>query len=231
MKTLCKNCGHGWLQHYQTESNNSPRCSMDGCCCTGFVKDARQFDLPIGPIEHTNDFQRSLQRSLKASDLPIWEQIYRQCFPAMQAMHKHPQNGDHQKAGIDRTVVLANGKVISIDEKAREKNRITRRVYDDIAIEEWSDIDRKKLGWGTKELLCDYIAYAILPLGIGYLLPVPQLQAAWAKYGDLWKSKGYPRIEAKNNGWKTISWGIPVKVLFGAMGSMLRAGFEPKHDF
>lgn len=190
--------------------------------------------LNFGEVEHTNNFARSLDRSHRASDLPIWEECYIQFFPKMQGMHVHAQDGDHQRTGVDRTVIMSNGKVVSVDEKIREKNRKTGKVYSDIALEEWSDFDRKVAGWVIKELLCDYIAYAILPLGKCYLLPVLQLQQAWLHEGEIWKSM-FPRVAAYNefNGrkWLTVSWGIPVDILFKAIGGCLRARFDNPKDF
>ena len=79
----------------------------------------------------------------------------------------------------------------------------------------------------VKPLLCDYIAYAIAPLGKCYLLPVAQLQTAWRVNGSTWKAAaGRPR-EAKNAGWTTVNWPVSVSVLFRAIGDCLRVRFQP----
>ena len=49
-----------------------------------------------------HDFGESLRFSHSASDLPIWEEVYRQAFPSFAAMVDHRQDGEHQRAGIDR---------------------------------------------------------------------------------------------------------------------------------
>lgn len=141
-------------------------------------------------------------------------------------MVNHRQNGEHQRAGIDRSVILENSKQILIDEKVRFRNPITKMVYTDIALEEWSDDARRTPGWAEKPLRADYIAYAIAPLGKCYLLPVIQLQSAWKQNKDKWKATRKP-IRAQNSGWVTISWGIEVPVLFAAIGSCLRCSFNP----
>ena len=71
-----------------------------------------------------------------------------------------------------------------------------------------------------------YIAYAIAPLGKCYLLPVIQLQSAWVKNRHEWLSK-FRQIRAKNNGYTTVSVGIPVNVLMSAIGANLRLSFTP----
>lgn len=173
-----------------------------------------------------HNFTESLARSHNAADWPGWEGIYRKAFPDFAAMIDHRQDGLHQRQGIDRSIVLANSKQLLVDEKVRGRNARTGRVYEDIALEYWSDEARSIPGWVCKPLLADYIAYAILPLGRCYLLPVLQLQAAWKKHKDNWIGQ-YPRISAQNRGWTTISVGVPVRVLFPAIGSCLRVQFEP----
>lgn len=170
-----------------------------------------------------HDFNESLRRSHSASDLPIWLEIYRQAFPTLQAAIDHRQDGEHQRAGIDRSVILANSKQILIDEKVRWK------AYDDIALEYWSDRDRRIPGWVCKPLRADYICYAIAPIGRAYLLPVPQLQQAWAKHGDVWREI-YPDCNARNRNYVTVSCPVPVAVLFKAIGECLRVTFTPQED-
>ncbi len=173
-----------------------------------------------------HDFKTSLALSHSASDLPIWEEIYRNAFPAFAGMIDHRADGEHQRAGIDRSVILENANQILIDEKVRWKNAITGVVYEDIALEVWSSEEHKTPGWVCKPIRADYIAYAIAPLGKCYLLPVIQLQSAWVKNRHEWLSK-FRQIRAKNNGYTTVSVGIPVNVLMSAIGANLRLSFTP----
>lgn len=172
------------------------------------------------------NFQDCLSQSKSSSDLPFWESCYRQFFPTFQAMLCHRDDGFHQRQGIDRSVILSNSKQILIDEKTRWRNRKTGCVYGDIALEEYSDVARKIPGWAVKSLLCDYIAYAIVPLGLCYLLPVLQMQSAWSKNSAMWKVSFPKKIIADNEGYQTLSWGIPHEILFPAMGGCFRATFS-----
>jgi len=174
-----------------------------------------------------HDFQTCLAKSHAAEDWPVWETIYRQAFPDFAAMVNHRQDGWHQRQGIDRSVILTNSKHLLIDEKARGRNAKTGKVYDDIALEYWSDEQRRVPGWVCKSLMADYIAYAILPLGRCYILPVLQLQEAWRRNGDSWV-RTYPPIIAENTNWTTVSVGVPPGVLFPAIGDCLRVKFEPQ---
>ena len=178
-----------------------------------------------------HNFTESLEFSHKASDLPIWEEIYSQAFPGFVSMIDHRQDGEHQRAGIDRSIIMPTSKQILIDEKVRGRNKKTGKVYTDILLEYLSDEERNKPGWVCKPLRADYIAYAIAPLGIGYLLPVPQLQKAWVWNREEWIKDYTPPIKAYNQEgsykWTTISVGVPVKVLFQEIGKCLRVNFEP----
>lgn len=167
-----------------------------------------------------HDFYQSLQSSHKASDLPIWEQIYQQAFPNMLTSVDHRQDGEHQRAGIDRSVILANSKQILIDEKIRWKS------YPDIALEYWSNLERQIPGWVCKPLRADYICYAIAPTGRAYMLPVPQLQQAWGRHSQEWID-AYGSISARNKGYQTISCCVPVDKLFPAIGACMRISFDP----
>lgn len=176
-----------------------------------------------------HDFAASLRASHAASDWSGWEPLYRSAFPSFAAMIDHRASGEHQRAGIDRSVVLANSKQILIDEKVRGKNARTGRVYDDVLLEVVSV--RKphcedEPGWVKKAIRADYIAYLIAPLGRCYLLPVIQLQSAWTREGAEWTAK-YKTREAPNRGYVTVNVPVPAAVLFQAIGAGLRLNFEP----
>lgn len=177
-----------------------------------------------------HNFAESLRFSHEAEDLPLWETVYRKAFPDMVAMISHREDGDHQRQGIDRSVVLRNSRQILIDEKVRGKNGKTGRAYEDIALEFWSDVSRRVPGWVSKPILADYIAYAIAPIGRCYLLPVVQLQQAWAKNEEAWKKTYFIANAVNRNGhreWTTQSCCVPVNVLFSEIGKCLRVEFDP----
>lgn len=181
-----------------------------------------------------HDFKESLAASHEAEDMPLWKEVYLKAFPNMVAMPNHRVDGYHQRQGIDRSIILDNGKQLWIDEKVRFRNKKTGQVYKDIALEYLSDKTRNTPGWVCKPLLCDYIAYAIAPLGKCYLLPVLQLQQAWRDNEDVWLGK-YFTAEAKNGKdgvveWITLSCCVPVNILFKAIGSCLRIDFQPFED-
>ena len=124
-----------------------------------------------------HDFSDSLAASHRASDLSIWEEIYRKSFPDFLAMVDHRQDGEHQRAGIDRSVMLENSKQILIDEKIRWK------PYPDIAVEYLSNDRTGAPGWACKPLRADYIAYRWVCATCCPLFSFSRLGAAKANSG------------------------------------------------
>lgn len=167
-----------------------------------------------------NDFNSDLAFSHSAEDNEMWLRIYKKAFPGMLGMANNRGDGQLQRFGIDRTLVLSSGKAIYIDEKVRRKD------YGDILLEYISNDRTNSPGWVEKPLFCDYIAYAIIPSGMCYLLPVPQLQAAWAQNKEEWIAQ-FGSAPALNLGYKTINCPVSVNVLYRAIGEMLRVFFEP----
>jgi hypothetical protein len=176
-----------------------------------------------------NDFQECLDKSHATEDLPLWRDIYEQAFPGVASIVSHRKDGYWQRAGVDRSVILETSKQILIDEKARGRNKRTGVVYKDIALEYISNDRTESPGWVCKPLMCDYIAYAILPHGICYLLPVLQLQLAWLKNKNVWLEEHKPKY-AQNKTYKTWFCPVPHEVLYPAIGGGLRVSFEP-HEY
>lgn len=167
----------------------------------------------------------------------LWDEIYRKAFPTMIGMFNHDADGDPQRHGIDRTITLADSRQIRVDEKVRGYD------YGDIALEYLSDRKRGTPGWVCKPLLADFIAYAIVPTGQCYLLPVPQLQAVWQEYGECWLAEATPdpgpgerklilapnRDPATGRSWTTASVAVKPDELYPLIEALLRINFTP-HD-
>lgn len=132
----------------------------------------------------------------------------------MLSMNSIRDDGWAQRGGIDRLIVLASGKQVLVDEKVRYKE------YDDIALEYWSSRERKIPGWVAKDLACDYIAYAFVNSQRCYLLPFLQLRKAWAEHHRQWVGR-FPKVEAANDGYTTVSVAVPIDTLMRAIQSTL----------
>ena len=162
----------------------------------------------MNPIVH--NFEESLAKSHAQADAPWWMDVYRKAFPGLKAAVNVRDDGWAQRGGIDRVLTLASGKTETVDEKVRDK------VYNDILLEYWSDVERKIRGWIQKELACDFIAYAFIPNQTCYLMPFPTLRRAWHQHGRTWIAT-HPRIEAQNPGYITVSVAVPIPILLASL--------------
>jgi len=124
-----------------------------------------------------HDFGDQLRWSQDMSLEPSWVAFYRRLWPEMVAAIRVDMNGMLQHSGVDRIILLSNGKQITIDEKKR------KTWYGDILLEEWSvwrgTPDNSIVGWTLdRRKQCDYIAYAVIPAKRCWLLPFELLRQA-----------------------------------------------------
>ena len=167
-----------------------------------------------------HDFDESLAASHKSSDLSIWKETYLQVFPTMIEMIDHRDDGWHQRAGIDRSIVLSTSKQVLVDEKVRAKD------YGDILLEYESNTRTGSPGWAIKPLMADYIAYLIAPAGKCYFLPVPQMQAALQRNKEKWWKEGKARRVARNKGYNTLSIAVETRDLLNAISDVFISKFS-----
>ena len=176
----------------------------------------------------SHDFAASLAYSHDQADQPWWEQVYRRAFPDYVTMVDLRGDGWHQRAGRDRAVVLASGRTIYVDEKARSE------AYDDVLVEIWSvypkggrppypPVDGAKPGWAREPKDCDWLAYAIVPTRTCYLFPFLGVRAAFEKNRASWLRKATDRVGgfrfavSPNRTYDTIGIAVPVATLRAAI--------------
>ena len=142
-----------------------------------------------------HEFQESLARGEDARNDPYWEAFFRKYFENLYHIEK-VHDIEEQRQGVDWRLWLTNGKVITIDAKARFKN------YGDIALEyeHRYPSGQCKPGWMDKDLGIDYIAYGIMPTRTCYLWNWPLLRRSWLHYKEEWIHKG----ELETEGFRLI---------------------------
>lgn len=172
--------------------------------------------MNIQPKVH--EFRTDLSASWEDSRKDYWVECYRTFFPSMYSHSLHDNDPIAQQHGIDRKLFLGGGKIIGIDEKVRGKD------YGDILLEEFSSYETQTPGWIEKPQWCDYISYAIPCAGKCFLLPFQQLQTAWRRNKEEWKSK-YFRVQAVNKNYTTISWAVPIVVVYQAIAECMITTF------
>jgi hypothetical protein len=147
-----------------------------------------------------HNFNERLEHSQTLSDEPAWLAFYKRLWPDLLVAVRIDKDSKSQRWGIDREILLPEGRRVLIDEKKRDTD------YGDILLEEWSvgryrngmksDYVGEKVGWAfDKSKRCDFIAYAIIPAKTCYLLPCELLRQACVHNIDEWrkaKIKGRP---------------------------------------
>ncbi len=167
----------------------------------------------MGQSSVVHDFQERLAWGEKASDEPFWNAVYRKAFPNLVSQVTCPGDVASQRMGIDRVLVLANGRTLYVDEKKRSKD------YGDVILEYISVDTNNAPGWMNKDLSIDYLAYAIIPEKRCYLFPWHLLRRVWLHFGRQWiakgeqQSDGFRIVKARNRNYNTLSVAVPTELL------------------
>lgn len=153
------------------------------------------------------------ETSLNSDNAEWWALVYGQAFPDY-VTHDLVSDVKLQKAGIDHRVRLKGGGELLVDVKVRDK------WYPDVAVEVWSDKQRKVPGWVLKPLHCHYVAYAFPTCEVAFLLPFHLLQLAyqqnkdeWAKLANDRADNGFRLVDADNGSYVTRSVAVPIERL------------------
>jgi hypothetical protein len=162
-----------------------------------------------------NDFDKCLEYSQSTTNTDFVHEFIKDTFATLDNIERVDDDMDLQRRGIDIIVHLDNGNKIRIDEKIRKK------WYGDILLEEYSVLEDKKWGWLSREKYTDYIIYCCPSAGKGFLLPFQLLQLAWLKNYKHWR-KEYGVKKAKNNGYTTTNIPVPVDVVFNAINEQMK---------
>jgi hypothetical protein len=175
-----------------------------------------------------HDFAERLEFSQGARVEAFWMAAYRKIFPGLLSGASVDGDGWAQRAGIDRVLTLKCGRVMTVDEKARQ-----RADSGDILLERWSDRARKVPGWVQKPLACDLIAYGFIPSRRCYVFPVWALRRAWRDRGKDWltmaesEEQGFRICLAHNRRYVTENVAVPTDRLLAAVQDAMVVTLEP----
>lgn len=178
-----------------------------------------KFDMTV------HNFNNSLRKAEAEKFEPFWEDVYKEYFPGIAHITSTVDNKILQKQGVDRIVILENGREYRIDEKIRFEN------YPDFCLEYWSDFESRTPGWMDKPLAIEFLCYAFVPSKTCYVLPWMELQRVWSRAKDRWIKK-YRPIYAKNedqfNGriYTTKSVAVPINEVLRWMSGAKKVTVE-----
>lgn len=185
--------------------------------------------MPLNAVIH--NFQEQLEYSSELSEEAAWVDFYRRLWPNMIQAVRIDKHSKFQQWGVDREILLPNGKRHSVDEKKRKKD------YGDVLLEVCSvaEFDHKanrlarcqKPGWAVDpDKRCDFIAYAIPDAGKCWLFPFELLRQTTLHNRQAWQRepRWYPKT-AINDGYTTVNIAVPYDVLFLAMRKQMHRRF------
>ena len=163
-----------------------------------------------------NNFKMDLEYSLEISRNESFDKFYHDIWKDQISTIEYMNFETHkeeQLKGIDKRIILKNGKFVTVDEKCRRKD------YGDFFIELISNTKSKKLGW-LYYSTCDYIMYFIEPTRKAYLLPFELLKMAWIENKMIWQ-KNYKLKECINGSYSSKGICIPTKILLPAIAKQM----------
>ena len=174
----------------------------------------------------SHNFDSDIKYAGSQADAPWWPIVYKKAFGEIASITSITKDGWAQRAGIDKIITLACGKIISIDEKVRRKD------YPDFFLEYWSDEQRRVKGWIAKDLACDFIAYAFEPSQTCYLLPFLLLRRAWKKHHRRWLDEfGPPRCKTSTRSsgtpWTTVGLCVPITEVINSITDSITITWDP----
>jgi len=156
---------------------------------------------------------------------PMWIEFYQKKFPGYLHIESTQETklnkSKEQNDGIDRIITEADGTRTFVEEK------IVLNVYDEISFEWMSNDVSGKPGWIEDEYLCNYLAYAFIPIKTIYFYDWKALKKMWKKYGEHWKkSKGCKQIVKTTTmpnlyTYRSLSTAVPIYIVDQCYKEML----------
>jgi hypothetical protein len=106
------------------------------------------------------------------------------------ALNVHKAHETNDRSGTDWWVEQ-NGRHLSVDAKVREEDWLaTHPKDDDLALETWSVVEKKVIGWTRNERKrSDYILWLWKDTGRWCLVPFPMLCKVMQRHWELWTKR------------------------------------------
>jgi hypothetical protein len=166
------------------------------------------------------DFHTQMLMSEGVSDKKNIGEIILSAFPTAIKVEKANKSDD--KHGTDYWVTTQAGHTHSLDVKVRSRDYSKNRPdRDDLALEIWSVVEKKVIGW-TRDVnkRTDYIMWIWKDTGRWSLVPFPMLCGIFVKNWEEWRKKYQTAIQHTDlNGfqYKSECVYVPRKVVWGAI--------------
>lgn len=141
------------------------------------------------------------------------------------AVSAKPSTFREDKDGTDWWVHCAAGHQLSVDVKVRRPDYSVhpdpKQRADDLALELWSDVERKSIGWTLRtDKRTDYILWHWLQTGRWCLVPFPMLCSVFRKHRDTWSAcfkKRFQYSHKSGRSWTSQCVFVPKREVWAAI--------------
>ncbi len=140
------------------------------------------------------------------------KEILKEIFP-MKEFNETEAGGLEDKEGIDYWLVLNNGKRLAIEVKVRKKD--FRK--NDVALETWSDYDKKTIGWTLdSNKKSDFVLIFWIDSKKWCLFPFDLLREVFIIKKDEWVESFKTDIQTSSNGntWRSQCVFVPIDLIW-----------------
>ena len=146
---------------------------------------------------HDFDFNQQLGMSEGRSNGKDSKNIFYHVFANTIRIEKSELYDDMK--GVDYWLSQKAGNRIGVDVKRRKVDYFALKGEDDIALETYSDVEKKKIGWTLdKRKMTDYVLWIWEDTGRYLVLPFPPLCTVFTSHVEEWK-KSYKPIKQRSN--------------------------------
>lgn len=170
-------------------------------------------------MQRTFDFDEQMQMSEGVSDKKDPKDVLLLRFP--HAINVTRASVSEDKSGTDYWITQPSGHKQSVDVKVRAVD-CKRFGNDDVALETWSVLEKKKIGWTRdSHKRTDYILWIWQDTGRWMLVPFPLLCAVFEKKWEAWskkyKSPIQPTVNKDGSHWHSQCVFVPRLLLWREM--------------
>jgi len=133
---------------------------------------------------------------------------------------------EDDKNGVDKWVIRKhNLHPLSVDVKSRRDDPKEKGWGDDLALETFSNVDNKIIGWTRDERKkCDYILWFFEPTNRSVLVPFPMLCKVYQELWEEWKVT-YKTSRQDNGSWFSESTFVPREIIWNAISNRFEGKF------
>lgn len=132
-------------------------------------------------------------------------------------------NSHNDRSGVDWWLEMQSGNFLAVDCKIREDDPLPRFGKDDLALETWSVVEKKVVGWTLDDAKrTDYVFWIWKDTGRWCVVPFLLLRKAFQFHRSEWIAKFQVSRQSTERRYTSECVFVPRKVVWLAMASMAK---------